>query len=267
MIRAKSGAEMREIMKSFVSLMKADLCRAILSFNFIASVIVILLVMLISCSGFINATSDVTYLLGHALTGSGSTLFILCIAPILPYGMSYASDVEDKALTFWIIRTGTTRYAISKFITAVIAGFMAVGVSIAVFSLILSMFFPMFNQISSGDSYAVLLKSNEPVVYILAIAVHYALSAALFAGAAMTVSTFISNKFSVVAAPLVIYFVLLRLTDLADLPYFLKAGFLVQNIYSRVSPLAAFLYKLIPVIIILGIFLSVTMKQMKKRMG
>ncbi|AEE96633.1 hypothetical protein [Mahella australiensis] len=252
-------------MKLFISLMKADLYRAILSFNFIISVAFIIFVMFISCSGFITDTADVMYLLGHALTGSGSTLFVLCIAPILPYGMSFASDTEDKATFFWVIRTGVKKYAISKFISSIIAGFLSVCIGIVIFSLLMSVFFPLFNQISSGDSYIALLENNKPIMYILVIAVHYSLSAALFAGGAIAVSAFISNKFSVIAAPIVIYFVLMRLVTHASIPVFFKPDFLVQSIYPNVSPLEAFLYKLMPVIVLLGILLFVTVKQIKRR--
>lgn len=147
-------------MNVLYSLLKADLYRALLSLNFILSIIFIMFVMLISCFGFITNTSDAISLLGHALTGSGSALFILCIAPILPYGMSFAADLEDKAVPFWVIRTGKTDYAISKFISSAIAGFLSVGTGIVVFVLVLSSFFPLFNSISAGDSYAVLLEYN-----------------------------------------------------------------------------------------------------------
>jgi hypothetical protein len=253
-------------MKVFIALLKADLSRALLSLNFIISIIFIIFVMFISSSGFIANTSDVIYILGHALTGSGSTLFILCIAPILPYGMSFASDLEDKASPFWVIRTGAKKYAASKFISSIIAGFLCVGISIAVFTLILSMFLPLFKEISSGDSYTALLENNWAGMYLLTIAVHYSLSSALFAGAAVAVSAFIPNKFSVIAVPIVIYFVYMRLTDQASIPEFLKAGNLVQSIYPNVSPLAAFLYKLIPVVGILSILLRVTVNQIRKRM-
>lgn len=252
-------------MNVFFSLLKADLYRALLSLNFIIPIIFTMFVMFISCFGFISNTSDVIYLLGHALTGSGSVLFILCIAPILPYGMSFASDMEDKAAHFWIIRSGVKNYAISKFLSSVIAGFLSVSISIVVFTWIMSSFFPLFIQLSTGNSYATLLEYNKPIMYIFAIAAHYSLSAVLFAGGAIAVSAFIPNKFTVIAAPIVIYFVLMRLTDLASIPIFLKASFLVQGIYPDVGPLTAFLYKLLPVVGILGILLMLTIKQIKKR--
>lgn len=254
-------------MKVFIALLKADLHRALLSLNFIISTIFIMFVMFISCSGFIADTSDVIALIDHALTGSGSTLFILCIAPILPYGMSYAVDLEDRALPFWVIRTGTKQYAISKFISSAIAGFLSVFLSIVIFSQIMSVFFPLLNSMTTGGSYAVLLENNRIGMYILAIATHYGLSATLFAGAAMVVSAFIPNRFTVMAAPIVVYFVLMRLTDNALLPYFLRVSALVQDIYHGVSPLGAFLYKLIPVLCVLNILLSITVKQIDKRVG
>jgi len=252
-------------MKEFFSLLKADLYRALFSLNFVISIASVMLVMFISCSGFITDTANAIYLLGHALTGSGSTLFILCIAPVLPYGMSFASDMEDKALPFWIIRAGTKRYAVSKFISAVIAGLLSVAISIVALPLIMSLFFPMYNDISTENSYAALLKNNRPGMYILAIAAHYSLSAALFSGTAVAVSSFVPKKFISVSVPVVIYFVLMRLTDLTGLPLYLKASFLVQGIYPDVSPVAAFMYKLIPVACVLSILLIISVRQIRKR--
>lgn len=255
-------------MKVFFTLLKVDLKRALLSFSFMASVGSILLIMFVSSSGFMSyAMIDVVHLIEHALTGSGSTFFILAIAPILPYGMSIALDIEEKVSPFWIIRSGTKKYAVSKFLSAIIAGFLSVMVSIIGFSLILSLFFPLLNVVSVGSSYATLLENNFPIRYILVIAFHYSLSGGLFAGGAIVISTFIPNKFSVVAMPIVIYFVLVRLTDLAPIPHFLKVSVLVQDIYPNVSPLASFLYKLIPIIVILFLLGSVTVKQIHRRMG
>jgi len=222
--------------------------------------------MFISCSGYISNTSDVFSLLSHALTGSGSTIFILFIAPILPYAVSFASDLEDKALTFWVIRTGASKYAISKFLSSVIAGFFSVASSMIVFSLIMLIFFPLSDgYIGDQSGYGILLKNNQPWMYILVLTVHYSLSGALFAGMALTISTFVPNKFSTMAAPIVIYFVLMRLTTEAPIPNFFKPSFLIEGIYSDVSPATAFLYKLIPVVAILGLLLYITINQIKKR--
>lgn len=254
-------------MKEFISLLKVDLNRGLLSHNFAASTLFIVFVMLISCSGFITNTSDVVYLFGHALTGSGSNLFILCIAPIMPYGMAFASDAEDKVLPFWLIRAGTVKYAACKFIAAVIGGFFAVSVGIFIFLLGMSFFFPLFLGTVPGDSYGILLTRNRTVSYLFFVTIHSALSGALFAGAAIAVSAFIPNKFTVLAAPIVVYFVLMRLTTHAAIPAFLKADFLVQGIYPDVSPLTAFLYKLIPIAFVLCVFLRITIKRIKKRVG
>jgi len=79
--------------------------------------------------------------------------------------------------------------------------FLSVAGSMTVFSPVMSIFFPLFNgQISNGSPYAILLKNNRQWTYILILTVHYSLSGALFAGAALTISTFIPNKFSTLAA-------------------------------------------------------------------
>lgn len=253
-------------MNKFFFTLQADLYRSVRSVNFLISIMVILLVMFISSGGFISPTTDALDLLGHGLTGSGSSIFILCIAPILPYGMSFALDMEERSTNFWMIRTGVKTYAISKYISAMIAGFLSVSLSIIIFTFGMTLFFPLLTTVNTGDSYALLLEQNKPILYVLLIAVHYGLSAVLFAGGAITVSAFISNRFTVVIAPLVFYFVLIRLTDLTSLPLFLRVSHLVQGIYPDVSPLASFLYKLLPVIGISGVLLYITVKQIQRRM-
>lgn len=59
----------------------------------------------------------------------------------------------------------------------------------------------------------------------------------------------------------------MRLSAFAPIPEFLKPSPLVEGIQDAVSPLAAFLYKLVPVVGILGIFMNITVKQIKKRVG
>lgn len=253
-------------MNVFLSLLKIDLRRAFYSVNFIITIVFIMLVMFISSVGFMNQTSiDVISLIVAALTGSGSTLFILCIAPIFPYGISLAIDVENRTSSFWIIRTGTKAYASSKFTTAVIMGFLAVSISIFLYALLLSMFFPLFNQVTSGDSYAVLLESNKPYRYIVLYAIHYSLSAALFAGSAIAISTVILDKFSVIVIPIIVYFVLLRMAFMSTIPEYLNPSTLIMGVYPDVDPLSAILYKLIPITVILASILFVTIKQVSRR--
>lgn len=220
--------------------------------------------MLISCSGLLNGYYNVIDLLSFAF-GGGTMIFILCIAPILPYGMSYATDTEDKVPPFWVIRAGTAEYAAGKFIVSVVVGYLSVAVSVITFSLAMSAFFPLFSDNSAGDSYTALLKANLPALYILAIANHYGLSAALFAGTSITVSAFIPNKFCVLAAPVVLYFVLMLVTTFMPIHDFLKTDFLIQRIYPDVSPLAAFAYKFIPIAAVLGILLYVTVRKITSR--
>lgn len=120
----------------------ADLYRALRSIYFYISVFTILIVMFISISGYMTDNVDVVALLVHSFSNNGSTLFILCIAPILPYGMSFALDLEERTSPFWIIRTGTKTCATCKLLAATITGFIVVSLSIIIFSLSLWAFFP-----------------------------------------------------------------------------------------------------------------------------
>lgn len=255
-------------MRTFLSLVKVDIKRAIQSIYFLIAIIGSFVVMLISSVGFISDNRDVIQLLGLALSGSGSLLFILCIAPILPYGMSFAVDADNKTPSFWFIRTGVNHYATSKFIVAAFMGFLSIMITMVMFVLVFSIFLPLHHTISTGDVYAVFLENERPIFYLFVLIVHYALTGALFAGIAMMISTFITDTFSVLVTPIVLYFFLLRvMTFVPWIPQYLKPGAFVDGIYDKAGPMMAFLYKLIPVVVILVGLLIVTMKRMKRRMG
>lgn len=253
-------------MRQGISVLRMDLVRAVVSGRFAWTLLFLFAVMVISSYGHWDAPDgDVLYMLAGALKTSGSSIFLFCIAPILPFGTAFATELEDKAYPFWIVRTGVSRYSFCKFLAAALSGFLSIAIGIGLFALILSAFFPFFTQISSGDPYVVLLDQNRPGAYLLLQMIHYGLSGALFAGGAMAVSAYIPNKFSVVAIPVVVFWVLMRLTSLTGIPGYLQIGTIVQNI-SGATPGAAMLNKLVPTLLILIIQFYFFRSKTRRRM-
>jgi hypothetical protein len=244
-----------------------DLLRAVISVRFVWTVLFIFVVMEISSYGYIDprAHVDVFYLLGGAIGASGSSIFLFCIAPIMPFGTAFATDVEDKAYPFWVVRTGISGYSSSKFVAAALSGFLSIAAGIGLFTLIMSFFFPFFIQINSGNPYVVLLETNQPGAYLVLIMIHFGLSGTLFAGGAMAVSAYIPNKFSVVAIPVVVFWVLMRVTSIPGIPEILQIGIIVQA-FTGTTPWAAMLNKLVPTLLILIALFGLFRSKIRRRM-
>jgi hypothetical protein len=254
-------------MRVFVRTLGLDLYRAILSTRFALAVLSVVAVILIGSFGFISTANDVIYLLVSAFSSTGGTLILLGILPILPYGMSLAADTEERAGTFWLIRTGVPRYVLAKIIAAAASGFLVIIFGIALFVFAFSMYLPLFVTASSGDAYAVLLDKGRVFTYLSYLSAHYGLTAILFACLAITLSAYVVNKYIVLAAPIVIYLFLLRITTYIPLPEFLRPIYLFDAIYYTSNPCLTFVKKLIPILLLVFILSYIAVKKMKRTMG
>lgn len=229
-------------MKPFISLLKVGFRRAIFSWHFLLSVSSVTLVLMMTSLGMIGPQSDVLSV--AIISGSGNIPLIVGILPLIPFAITFASEWEERAVSFWIIRSGVRAYAISKLMVSAWSGFLATFTGILLHTLLLWTQLPLYTTFQTGDAYAPLLDAGMPWPYLLSAAAHLSLSSALFAVVALWISTYIPNKWTALTAPVVLYFVLLRLTRNWDIPPFLKIGTLVEGTYHAGSPLTALLLKL-----------------------
>ncbi len=226
-----------------VNLQWLNLNRAIISWRFLLYSSLICLAMIIATLPLLQKTPDVVDLTAFALTGShGSLMLVLATLPLMTYTISFAIEWEQKAVLPWIIRTGAYPYAICKVVTSVISAFLTMIMGCTLFIIIMSFKFPLYKYGYAGDTYHVLLESNHIFTYFTLYIIDFALVSFLFAGIAFFVSTLIPNKFVVLTAPVVIYFVVHRLTS--SLPQNFRAVNLVEGSYNIGSPLSSLLLKL-----------------------
>lgn len=238
-----------------------------MSLSFLFAVCGIAVVMIFGIWGLIEDQSymSVTYLYGMAM-GGGSLFLMTGILPLFAYATTFASEWEQRATSFWLVRTGVRRYAISKVLVSALSGFLTTFVGLALFVLIIRIKLPLSSDASAGGSvYASLVEQGMPIQYFLFHITHFSLTAALFAVIAIWVSTYIPNKFVTIAAPLVIYFVTFRFTTQLPIPEYLKADSIVELIYDAGSPSASLLIKLGIVVLLCTLMGFATVRQIRRR--
>lgn len=249
-------------------LFATDLRRALLSWRFIISACGVSLIMFAAVPGLLGDTSSsVFYLMDLSLPGSGLSSMVLCILPVFAFAISFASEWEEKAVSFWIVRTGVVRYTISKIVVSAVSGFMTIVVGMILFILVLRPWFPLFTTVHTDLSYETLMVQGHVYAGLLLYISHFALSGALTAVCAMWISAYLPNRFVVATAPVVLYFTSLRITGRLELPAYLDPVFWVGGIYNVASPVATLLTKLVTVIILCCIMCVAATLQMKRRIS
>lgn len=250
-------------MKRFVSLFLIGCIRAILSVRFIVSVCGVMLVLFLSSFRIISSQSDVLSVV--MISGSGNFILIVGLFPLIPYATTFASEWETRATSYWLIRSGVRNYAANKVIVSAFSGFLATFAGILLYALFLMIKLPLFTEITTFDAYTPLLEAGMPVRYLLVSAAHLSLSSALFATAALWISTYIPNRFTAISAPIVLYFTLYRLTRFWDLPPFLHLSTLFEGTYHAGSPQATMFLKLGTVVILCTLMGYGIVRQIRRR--
>lgn len=249
------------------NLIAADMRRALLSWRFLFSACGVALMMFSAVPGLLKNASSIWYLMDLSLGGSGMASMILCILPVFAFGISFAKEWEEKAVNFWIIRTGVVRYTISKIIVSFISGFLTIAMGMAIFIFVLRPWFPLFLDLSADYSYEALMEQGHVFFGILLYVMHFGLSGALTAVCAMWLSTYLPNRFVATVSPVVLDFTVPRITGRMELPPYLNPVFWVEAIYSVPSPAATFLIKLVTILILCCLICIATILQMKRRIG
>lgn len=250
-------------MSRFVLLLTVNCSRAVLSWKFFIAVCGVTLVLFLTTYGMIGSQSDV---LSVVLSkGSGNMILILAILPLLPFATSLASEWEERAAGFWIIRSGVRSYVVCKVLAGALSGFLVTFFGVLLYALLLSFKLPFFSRITTGDAYVPLLEAGMPVRYLLVYNSHLSLSSTLFAVAAIWVSAFIPNRFTAIAAPAVLYFTLFRLTRFWEIPPYLNLAVLIEGAYPVGSPLTSFLIKLGTVSVLCVLMCVSTVGQIRRR--
>lgn len=240
-------------MKLWISLCRANLYRGFCSARFPICVAGVTLALLFAVSGTLSMEGDVLYYLELSIAGSGMADLVLCVLPLFPYAASYAEDAQDGAILYWTVRAGTGPYIISKYLVAILCGFCVTCFGMILFVLCLLPSHPFFSHSTTGNAFSSLLEQGRPVAYLVYFILYFSLSSGLLSAVAFWVSTVITDKFAVMAAPVVGFFLWLRICAAVEIPEFLTATFLVDGVVDMGSPTRTLVMKLVVVVCLCGL--------------
>jgi hypothetical protein len=220
------------VFHNIVAMLKVDFRRAFLSFSFLLTVALVVLVSYLSISleaAVVSEASVLYYFEIFALQG----LFYLVIFGVgtIPYGQSFCADWKNQFLQPIIIRSSKNLYAISKIITVGASTFAAItlGYLLALFSF--AIYTPLIDQsiVEMGwngialPPFGFLIDIN-PILYLIIRIFIVALACSFWAIFALFVSSYIPNSFVVCAAPVITYYSL----SILPLPVFLRLNIITQ---------------------------------------
>lgn len=224
-------------MKKFVSLLKVDLYRSVSSARFLGAVFLITLMMIFSTQVFITMMlNDALYLVDNVFSGTGNAHLILCMIPLLPYATSYASDEQSRAIPYWISRSGSGNYILSKFTASFLSAFFCVAIAFCLYlGFVMLIGYPFYaaSDFSDDLGYGILYNQGHALAYWLCTVADRGMTAGMMACCAMCVSSFFPNKLAVFCSPVCIYFLALRMIRFPDellVKYpFIKVTYWVEN--------------------------------------
>ncbi len=256
-------------MKRNCRLLLTDVGRSVFSWKFWVSAAGIPVIMLMMIGGEAwppQTYTSVWYLMELSIQGSGINSMALCTLPVFAFGLSYASEWEQKAQRFWLIRTGVDGYAASKVLVSFVTGFLTVFVGIGIFILVLLPFFPVHNSSNVYGAYAVLVAGGRELEGLLLYMTHHGLTGALTAVCAMWFSTLLPNRFAAASAPTVLYFTLLRVAEGLELPRCLAPIYWNSGVYYCESAGSTLLVKFVTCAVLCAILGSFAKVNIDRRM-
>lgn len=178
-------------MKQFGRLFCIEFQRAIFSKRFAISILLMVVMEMVS-SGLMIIQPDIAIveIVKTLFDATGSAFVILCLIPLLPFSLSYAKDMEENALNFYMVRTNTISFMINRFLVACLSAFLCVVFSFFLFILILYgignlSFLDANGYHSSGYIYEQFLCDGNIMAYLLCFVADRGLSAAMMAACAV----------------------------------------------------------------------------------
>lgn len=247
-------------------LLRTDFGRAVFSWPFLCSAMGVTATMFMVIAGMLTDNHvSIWYLMDLSMQGSGIDCMMKCILPVFAFGLSYASEWEQKAQRFWLVRTGADAYAFSRVMVSFLSGFLTIFVGIGLFIVILLPFYPVYLP-WSDFLYEMLVAEGRVLAGLLLYMTHHGLTGGLTAVCSMWFSTVIPNRFATAAAPLVIYYSLLRITERMRLPGYLSPFYWNSGVYYGETAAQTIAVKLVTTAVLCGIMGVYAKRNMERRM-
>lgn len=163
----------------------------------------------------------VYYIMHNSAFGGMCRSYILPIFAALPFASSFCEERNNNAVAFIVSREGRRRYSVVKYIVNAIAGGLTVAIGTALLLLSLSTKFQMTNGYyeTSGieDIFHKWLAINHPFQYGLAEIALGFMRGMLWAGAAMFISLYITDKLVITMFPFLGSYVIVRVSQMLSI--------------------------------------------------
>lgn len=221
-----------------IRLLWTDSKRAVLSWKFIITVLLMIMVSLLS-SGMTLFLQDYSAIemIDLVFNGTGSAYLILMLFPLIPFALTYAMDVQDRAVGFWVIRVGAERFLFSKFLISCLSAFLSIFVAFWLLTgILVTMGHPLIQGLSTYEGmnygYYQYLEKGNYILYLLPYLMDRGMSGAMMAACAVCISCIYPNIFVTFSAPICIYLLALRLLNFPTAPMYLQVSNWIEGRYD-----------------------------------
>ena len=198
-------------------------------------------------------------------TQTGINFFTIFTLGTLVYSHTIASEWQNKALQQWIIRTGIRPYIAGKMCAAAVGGFLCVFMGF-ILMITFSHIFGISFRSCTTSSYDVMMSQGKITLGFLLFSIDYGFSGAVTAVTGMTASAFIMTPYAAVAAPMVLFLALSRLTEGLKLPEVFNPLFWMHDIMSGTNAWHDVAYKGSVSLIVIILLTIICIKQMERRL-
>lgn len=199
----------------------SDAKRLLKSFSFYISPVLVTFALFFSLEnmGFVNNSVIATYLASTELTGI-MLAYVFCA---FPYAAVFCEDMEKQYIRYAVIRGNYKSYVISKLIIIYLSSLIVMVLGTVLFLFLCRLQGPWADwsidsfEIQLAGSYGWLVKSGHYFLYCTLSAVHLGILAGTLSVAAAFLSLYISNKMAVWLLPMLIYQILISLSNYTDI--------------------------------------------------
>ncbi len=229
---------------SFLGTLKSDFRRAVFSWHFLFSALLVAVVYISSGYYEFNYNFKNNYdvaTMFNFLHNVGTYVTMIILSSTFCYSSSFCTDWQEKSIFPYAIRSGQKNYCCSKVLSCAFAGGIAPVLGLLLFIISLSFFFPLLDergglfgsaidQINGTTSYAclmpVVISKNGPLYFFLLLYLVF-LVCAFWAVVGLTVSAIVPNKFVAIFSPYLIFF--LESLFLRNTPLLKTSSIMVGN--------------------------------------
>ena len=208
--------------------LKCDLCKSIVNIGFFAAVITTV-ILCFTADAYIDSSNEKIYSFFEAIFALDRTVisseismasvivfrkaltgFIRLFMPIIaafPFMVSFCSERNSGFMRFTIARSGRTAYCISKFLSAVISGGLAVTAGVLLFGIAAALIFPPLSSYADNtEMLSIILPSGAfvTVIKVFASAFIYGAAAVL---PAFFLSSFCRNPYIITCIPFLLTYI------------------------------------------------------------